>query len=223
MLSRQLENIRNKIIPKTRSHAYVRYFNSDKIKIIRKILMSNYLLGDMEIINQLQIPDDSYILQVVYNKEAGGDAQLFITGRVENAEDPKESAIRELAEETRFELKNKSDMKYVNTYSKSVNWYTCPINSLSYVGIIDQSIKTGRPYNGRKITCVVHGEKEEMIKTMMSFQMSLEKGNDDIAGLVCMKFSDVRNVANEILKHGKFDHVNLLKFTYVLDAYKLFF
>jgi len=197
------------------SHAYIRYFNSDSVHCVNRIFMSDYLLaGAISALDMLGVSDDTYVLQVNYKKVyregrvvSGGDTQLFITGTVENYEEDNSlgAMISELKEETRFSPINDSEMKMIGTISPDtktkIDWFSCPISKMMYIGCIKQRPTRRLPYK-YKVASIVHGTETEMYKALSSFESSRIPGNDDISGLVAMRIGDVRKAARIITSNA---------------------
>lgn len=197
------------------AHAYIRQFTSDSVYSVNKgIVMSGFILnGATQAINKLRLSEDSYILQVIYDKKCGGDTQLFVTGSVEKYEelDSSVTVISELVEETRFSPILQSDVRLISsitTGESKVDWYGCSINNMEHIGCIQQRKTENLSYR-YKVSCIVYGTEIEMIKTLKSFPASPKKGNDNITGLVAMRISEVRKIIRtisnkKIKKSGKF-------------------
>lgn len=194
------------------SYAYVRYFDCAKPQKVNIMCISDYLkdgvLDAMRVLKESNnVTNNSFILLVIYenlkNFRKAGDAQLFVTGSVEEYEenDPLQTVIHELQEEIRFKTSKEyiKPLLTMQTKDEKIDWFACPFKKCQYVGSQKQRKSKKLSYS-YKISCIIYGTEHEMVNIITSIPKSSIRGNDRIKGLVCMKFIDVENISITLMK-----------------------
>lgn len=202
------------------------------------ILFSQYILpGIGKALQQMDLPDDEYVLCVRYRKSpkvwgGGGDIQIFVTGGVErNDKNNKAAMWSELAEETGFIPTKYNRLKYVtddvqyrrtsqyrrverrekaaDSILKHVSWYQCRASDLTFTGI--QKVRSGSKKNKiEKVACIVHGTYDEMVNLLNTIPLLSATGNDNIDAIGCISIREVKKIIPRLIAHAQTNSSHVL-------------
>lgn len=172
--------------------------------------MSSYLLrGTCNLIRTVNIPHDAYILCVRYLRkikvlDQTGDSQLFITGKVEGNEDSRMAIKNEIEEEACMKADVINYHGHTEYGHTEIDWYTCPISTLVVIEhrgrrILDKA-------NQRiKVGAIIWGTRDEMIEQLNKIPVTNIQSEENIAGLVCIPWKDVKQIASIIETTKEYD------------------
>lgn len=183
---------------------YEKYFNETNPPRRAKgiIRISRYLLpGKMEIIPILEDlrkekSNDLYILGLIYEKFDKRDIQIFITGKTKMKEESKESACREIYEETRFTV-DQSALKFV-LREDTTDWYLVNIEDVNVKNKKEEKTITRDTKN--RVSCIIYGTKDQIEEKVNELNNINRQKNDDIIGLTWFDIKTLFDLIGKVLR-----------------------
>lgn len=194
-------------------HAILRYFNNSVLKYPQQVLMSGYRLDGAhlalaKLIASKTIKTSMYVVNIAYEldstgkkKNKTGDTQLFMTGTIETGETPLATTIFELREEVKMKPIKRGCVKLLHEQHASKNqtiyWYGCDVKHLR-PAVNTVKRKDTFPKRKDKVVCILYGTLDDVMKFLKSVPLHIEKNDENIDGLVCMKMTDVIKIEHII-------------------------
>jgi hypothetical protein len=177
-----------------------------------ELLISSYLLeGYLEALKQ--IPLDSYIIGVTYDKKVGGDTQIFITGtKPIPICDTRHVMRNKLYEDSGLVINNLDHLKPIlsstststsTSTSNHSDWHICNIANTKF-NVSDINCDEDKQKTKMKSTCIVYGNYKNIMKIFNRINKNKHKPhNKNITGIVSIPLEDVCVMTQKIQELDK--------------------